>query len=466
MSAAIDQSAVLEFMRSSLQGYAIAQFPEFRPGRHHKLLASKLEDVEAGRIKRLAVLMAPRHGKSKLSSELFPSWYLGRNPNRRVLSLSYGQDLADVFGRAVRNYLRNPTFAALFPGCQIASDSNSIKRFNTLAGGGYVTIGVGGATTGRGADLLVLDDLIKDREQADSSVYRENLIDWYRSVARTRLQPNGSIVLVQTRWGTQDFVAWLLSETAHENWEVISLPAIALENDPLGRQPGEALWDEAYPLPVLEETRATLGSRDWNALYQQCPLTESDVIFHPKWLQFYTPKRFEFTQIVHSWDLSFGGTSAGNSWVCGQVWGLIGKHKYLLHMTREQMGFSDSLAAIRAMNSLYPAQKILIEQAANGVAVIETLRSEIGDRLVAVRPDGGKSDRAYAVVPQFERGEVWLPDPDNCVWVKPLLKEMERFPQSNSDDCVDSMTQALRWLDRFLKNSYRVQAPAISYRTW
>jgi hypothetical protein len=163
MSATIDQQAVLQFMRSSLQGYAIAQFPEYRPGRHHKLLASKLEDVEAGRIKRLAVLIAPRHGKSKLSSELFPSWYLGKNPTRRILSLSYGQDLAAVFGRSVRNYLKTPTFQALFPECSLSGDSSSIKRFNTTAGGGYATIGVGGATTGRGADVLLLDDLIKDR---------------------------------------------------------------------------------------------------------------------------------------------------------------------------------------------------------------------------------------------------------------------------------------------------------------
>ncbi len=131
-------------------------------------------------------------------------------------------------------------------------------------------------------------------------------------------------------------------------------------------------------------------------------------------------------------------------------------------MMREQMGFSDSLAAIRAMGCKYPANKILIEQAANGVAVIETLRFEVGDRLVAVRPDGGKADRAYAVVPQFERGEVWLPDPDTSGWVKPLLKEMESFPQSNSDDCIDAMTQALRWLDRMLKNKYRLP-PAVSF---
>lgn len=462
MSVTLDQNAVLQFMRGSLQGYAIAQFPEFRPGRHHKLLASLLEDVEGGRVKRLAVLMAPRHGKSKLSSELFPSWYLGRNPSRRILSLSYGQDLADTFGRSVRNYLRSPTYGALFPDCTLAGDSNSVKRFNTTAGGGYATIGVGGATTGRGADLLLLDDLIKDREQADSPVYRENLIDWYRSVARTRLQPGGAIVVVQTRWGTTDFIAWLLSETAHEGWEVISLPALAIEDDPLGRQPGEALWPEAYPLPVLEQIRQTLGSRDWNALYQQCPISDADVIFQAKWLQFYdSPAHCE--KVIHSWDLSFGGTSTNSSWVVGQVWGITGKRKYLLHMEREQLGFADTLAAIRAMDARHPASRILIEQAANGAAVLETLRSELGHRLIAVRPDGGKQDRAYAVVPQFERGEVWLPSPDSHLCVKPLLKEIDSFPMGNSDDCIDSMTQALRWIDRTMRNERRQSSSWAAY---
>ncbi len=348
-----------------------------------------------------------------------------------------------MFGRNVRNYLKNPTFQALFPDCTLAGDSNSIKRFNTTAGGGYATIGVGGATTGRGADLLLMDDLIKDREQADSPVYRENLIDWYKSVARTRLQPGGSIVLVQTRWGTSDFVAWLLSETAHENWEVISLPAIAVENDVLGRLPGEALWPEAYPLPVLEEIQQTLGSRDWNALYQQCPLAESDVIFQSKWLQFYDYAPAT-SFISHSWDLSFGGTSAGSSWVIGQVWGVNYKSKYLLYMVREQIGFSQTLEAIRDLDRLYPANEILIEYKANGPAVVETLIQEVGHKLKPIDPGvSSKSDRAYAVGPQFERGEVWLPDPKRYEWVKPLLMEMQSFPKSVTDDCVDAMTQVL-----------------------
>ena len=446
--AVINESLVLHFLRDNLLGYCSAQFPDFKPGRHHKLIASKLEDIEAGRLKRLCVLMAPRHGKSKLNTELYPGWFLGRDPKRRILSLSYGQDLSDVFGRSVRNYMKTLTFQALFPDCQLASDSSSVRRFATTQGGSYASIGVGGPSTGRGADLLLLDDLVKDREQADSPVYRESLIDWYKSVARTRLQPGGAIVLIQTRWGTADFVSWLLSETKHENWEVIALPALALERDPLGREIGEALWPESYPLPVLEEVRRTLGTRDWNSLYQQVPLDDDNVIFNSKWIQYYNNTPWIASPlIVHSWDLSFGGVGTNSSWVCGQCWAFDSdnRHCYLLAMTREQLGFQQSIAAIRAMNEKYPASEILIEAKANGAGVIETLKNEI-PYIKPIVPAGGKEDRAYSCTPQFERGEVYLPNPKLHHWVEPLLTELSSFPMSVTDDAVDSMTQALNYL--------------------
>ncbi len=397
MQSTISENSVLDFLKGSLLGFSAAMFPEYRPGRHHKLLSSRLEEIESGRLKRLIVTMPPRHGKSKLTSELFPSWALGRNPKRRILALSYGQDLSDGFGRSVRNYLKSSTFVGLFPDCRLASDSNSVRRFNTTQSGGYVGVGVGGPVTGRGADILVLDDVTKNRQEADSPLVRDTLLDWFRSVARTRLEPNGAIIVCQTRWGTNDFIAWLLSETAHENWETINLPAIALEDDPLGRKPGEALWPERFPIPVLKEVETTLGSRDWESLYQQCPLSDADVIFQSKWLQFYQyPPDARDGIVVHSWDLSFGGTTSNSSWVVGQVWLVIGtgleKRKYLLFMRREQLGFSDTLTAIRTLDEQYPADEILIEDKANGPAVIECLKHEFGYPLKPINP-GASSKR-------------------------------------------------------------------------
>lgn len=441
----MDNAAVLEFLRSNLAGYATAIFPEFKPARHHKLLAQKLEDVAAGKIKRLLVFMPPRHGKSKLASEIFPAWYLGQNPTKRILALSYGQDLADVFGRSVRNNIKCSSHKALFPECQLSNDSNSVRRFGLTSGGSYAAIGVGGATTGRGADLLLLDDLTKDREQADSATYRENLIDWYRSVARTRLQNNGAIVLVQTRWGVTDFPQWLIAETAHEGWEIVTLPAIAVENDQLGRKPGEALWPEQYSAEDLAQVQATLGARDWQSLYQQCPVSDADVIFEQKWIQHYSEPPAN-CEIYQSWDLSFGGGAVGASWVVGQVWGVHGRHKYLLDMSRQQLGFSDTIEAIHRLAQKWPhTRRVFIENKANGAAAIDTLMRDPGFRWTVspVNPIGGKEDRAFRVVPQFERGEVFLPNPQQHPWVKPLLTELELFPKSASDDCVDAMTQAL-----------------------
>jgi predicted phage terminase large subunit-like protein len=455
----MDNAAVIQFLRSSLSGYGAAVFPEFKPAAHHKLLASKLEDVASGKLKRLLVFMPPRHGKSKLASEIFPSWYLGQNPTKRVLALSYGQDLADVFGRSVRNYIKTQSHEAIFPECKLAADSNSVRRFSLTSGGGYAAIGVGGATTGRGADLLLLDDLTKDRLQSDSATYRENLIDWYRSVARTRLQAGGAIVLVQTRWGVNDFPQWLMSETAHEGWDVVTLPAVALESgDALGRKPGEALWPEQYSTQALDQLKASLGSRDWSSLYQQNPISDADVIFEPQWIRYWDEPP-AYCQIYQSWDLSFGGGSAGASWVVGQVWGVQGRDKYLLDMSREQIGFSDTLGALHRMAQKWPRTKrVFIEAKANGAAAIDSLRRDprYSLNIWPVNPQGGKEDRAFVVVPQFERGEVYLPSPQQHEWVRPLLNELEMFPKSASDDCIDAMTQFL---------SQGVDAPSLFRQT-
>lgn len=258
-------------MRTSLLRYVQHGCPSHRHAAHQALIAEKLEAVERGDIKRLAIFMPPRHGKSMFASEGFPAWYLGRNPTHHVIAATYSQQLADDFGRKVRNQIRGEEFEAIFPGVALRQDSHSVRRFHTAQGGVYYGAGIGGPITGRGAHLLLIDDPVKSRSDAASPTRRQQTWDWYTSVAYTRLMPGAAIVLIQTRWDPDDLAGRVLRHAADEGWEVLSLPAIDAR--------GVALWPEAYPLDRLEEIRRQIGPRDWSALYQQEPAARDGGVF-------------------------------------------------------------------------------------------------------------------------------------------------------------------------------------------
>lgn len=269
---------------ASLISYAHAQWPGYRDAAHHRLIARKLEAVERGDITRLMISMPPRHGKSMLASEFFPAWYLGRNPSHYIIAATYAQDLADDFGRKVRNQIADPLYQAIFPGVSLKTDSTSAKRFNVSApedsfsieqDGAYFAVGVGGPLTGRGAHLLLIDDPVKNREEAESEVIRRKTKDWYTSTAYTRLMPGGRIVIIQTRWHEDDLSGWQIREHQDEGWEVLSLPAIS--------EDGKALWPSQYNVETLEKIRRNLGPRDWSALYQQSPAPEDGTYFLKEW---------------------------------------------------------------------------------------------------------------------------------------------------------------------------------------
>ena len=235
----VEPIQLLAFAREDLACYSIAQWHQFELARHHDLTISKLEAVERGEIKRLIICLPPRHGKSFLTSSIFPAWFLGRHPERHVIFVTYGQEFSDDFGRRVRNFMVDPVHQAIFPDCKLSEDSTAAHRFNTTANGAYFAVGRGGPITGRGADLLLIDDPIKDREEANSETVRKSLHEWFASVAYPRLMPGGAIIIIQTRWHEDDLAGWLLREHASENWDVVSLPAIA-EQDERFRKEGEA----------------------------------------------------------------------------------------------------------------------------------------------------------------------------------------------------------------------------------
>ena len=266
--------------RSGLIAFSAYTNPTYIAAPHHELIAAKLEAVERGEIKRLMITMPPRHGKSELASRRFPAWFIGRNPGKQIIAASYNSDLASDFGREVRNIVASPEYGALFD-CTLAIDSKAANRWHTDKGGMYVAAGVGTAITGRGADILLIDDPFKDRQEADSEITRQRVWDWYTSTAYTRLMPGGAVVVINTRWHDDDLSGKLLAEQDHggDKWEVLSLPAIQPD--------GTALWPEWYPLARLEQIRSVLPARDWNSLYQQNPIPDDGDYFRAGWFTDY-----------------------------------------------------------------------------------------------------------------------------------------------------------------------------------
>ncbi len=441
-----------DFAFSRLIAYAAYQWPGYKPAPHHRLIARHLEAVERGDITRLMIFMPPRAGKSMLVSEFFPAWYLGRNPSHYLIAATYAQELADDFGRKVRNQIADPAFQSIFPGCTLKGDSQAAKRFHiTQAGndavsteldGAYFATGIGGPMSGRGSHLLLIDDAVKNREEAESSTIRQRNKDWYTSTAYTRLMPGGKIVVVMTRWHSDDLAGWLLESQPHEKWTVLSLPAIAEVQDEIGRQPGDALWPDAFPVPVLEKIRSSIGSRDWSALYQQRPTPAEGGIFKAHWFGRYATTRDAYDQIVQSWDTA---SKAGelNDPSCCTTWGIRKDGYDLLQVLVRRLEYPDLKTLVRTQAENFGANAVLIEDKSSGQQLLQDLRRETKLPLIPILPVQDKITRASGVSALVEAGKVSLPT--SAAWLTDYEMEMLTFPNSPHDDQVDSTSQFLAW---------------------
>lgn len=418
------------------------------PAPHLDLLCAKLEAVERGEIRRLAVFMPPRHGKSEVVSKKYPAWYIGRNPDKEMIVASYAAELAYDFSRLARNTLRE--WGPPLWGVTLSTDSGAVGRWG-VAGhrGGLVAAGVGGPVTGRGAHVAVIDDPFKNFDEASSEVIRARVWEWYRTTLYTRLAPGGAIVLVMTRWHEDDLAGRLLleMEAGGERWEVVNLPAVAEEGDAIGRPLGAPLWPaRGFDAAWAEQTMRAVGSRNWASLYQQRPSPAEGGIFKRAWWRFYKQAPSRFDQILTSWDMAFKDEESASTdpdFVVGGVWGRVGADCYLLDQVRGRLSFVETVQTVRTLAYKHPAAfPHLVEDKANGPAVISALRHELG-ALIAVNPEGGKVSRANAVSPWAEAGNVYLPDPSTAPWVHDFIEECAAFPAGANDDQVDQMTQAL-----------------------
>jgi predicted phage terminase large subunit-like protein len=412
----------------------------WRRAPHLTLLSLYLADIAFGDKRRLLVSMPPRHGKSLLCSFWFPIWYLTIFPENRIILTSYEADFARSWGRKVRDAINEHSSTLRI---KLSATAAAANYWELDAGGGMMTAGVGGPITGKGANLLLIDDPIKNHAEAYSETYRKKTWDWWLSTARTRIEPGGSAVVVMTRWHEDDIVGRLKNEMelGGEQWDELKFPAIAEENDVLGRSPGDALWPARYSAETLLELKPG-NSIVWNGLYQQRPAPSEGNLVKRDWIKYYDtpPKRFD--EMLQSWDLAFEG-GLQNDYVVGQVWGRLGADCYLLDQIRSQIDFPDTLRAFEALTLRWPkARKKLVENKANGAALISTLARKI-QGIVPVNPEGSKEARLVGVSPVFESGNVWIPSPKLVSWVKAWVEEIVTFPGAANDDQVDGATQAL-----------------------
>lgn len=449
--------------RRSLGAFATRMHRSYQTAPHIRRLVAALEWAATTPNARLIVTFPPRHSKSLHVSENFPAWYLGTFPDNRVIGASHTQRLANRFSRRVRNKIAHPFYP--FLGVRIASDNAAVEAWD-LEGtyGGYFAVGVGGSPAGTGANLIVIDDPIKNAAKAESELARDALWEWYREDIRTRLEPGGSIVVTATRWHDDDLTGRLLTaqEEDGETWRHLHLPAIS--------DAGEALWPERWPIEALLRLKGAVGTRVWQAQYQGAPVGDEGGTFKRHWWRFWHPAALQMPpaevkdgkgnvvarvpsvplprvvdDALQSWDMSFKKTTSG-SFVVGQVWQKTGANRYLLDQFRDRVDFPDAVLAVKALSATHPrVTRKLVENKANGPAVVATLKNELAG-LIEVEPEGGKEARANAASVVVESGNVYLPHPSLAPWVHGLIDECAAFPHGKDTDQVDALSQAqIHW---------------------
>lgn len=418
---------------------------------------------------RLIISMPPQEGKSSRVTKIGTLWALAQDPERRIAIVSYSQPLAEGFGRDVRNWIttNNGDEGTFDVGLRIAKDYGSAKRWQ-LEGhrGGVVCVGLGGGLTGKPAEALVIDDPFADKEQADSAYYRERVWSWWQAVGSTRLARNSPVIVILTRWHEDDLAGRLVAAEDGHRWRVVNIPALADhdpakgETDPLGRQPGE--WLESArgrTAADWEAIRIQAGSRVFNALYQGRPSPDSGNVWQRQWWRRYSvplwsqhpdrPDAYlvdECDELVMSWDMAFKDTKSSD-FVVGQVWARRGASVYLLDQVHKRLSFTDTVTAFKAMAARWPqATRKMVEDKANGTAIIDTLKTSIPG-IVPVTPTESKYARANAVAPLIEAGNVHLPAAGIALFdPEELVDEAAGFPNAAHDDQVDATSQALAQL--------------------
>lgn len=433
-------------------------YPDYKRTHYNEYIALKMDELIRVGGKRYMFFLPPRHGKTMTITKSLPAYYLMHNPNKQVMLVSYGADLSIDFGKGNRDLYRQ--YAPELFGQYLNENKKSVVNWEVKNTRGVCfSTSIHGAAAGKGADLLIIDDPIKDMTDLTTPEKRDAIYQQYLGAFNSRVhRPNASIVIVQTRWHEGDLAGMILEESRKlkelgenvEDWEIISFPALAEENDILGRKIGEPLWPKQYNYDSLMNIKNMVGNKLWSSLYQQNPIIEDGDIFKYADFQRYTNLPDKFDTVLQSWDTSFKNT-IHSDFVVGQVWGKVGAKFYLIHQIRGRFTFNETKKFIVKMKELFPdIRASLIEESSNGHAIINELQDKITG-IIPIKARDSKEARARAITPYVEAHNVFLPS-DSIG--DSVLNECTKFPNGAHDDQVDSLTQALNY---FRDHDVRIQ---------
>ena len=450
----------IETCNDNFLDFVRAMWPDFITGKHHEIIADKLERVARGELKRLIINMPPRHTKSEFASYLFPAWMIGKNPDMKIIQATHTTELAVGFGRKIKNLLDREEYREVFADTQLAVDSKASGRWDTDRGGMYYAVGVGSNLAGRGGDLIVIDDPHSEQTAMSHNGF-EDAWDWYTGGPRQRLQPGGAIVLVMTRWSDKDLTGQLLRSQGRDKdadqWEIVELPAIMPS--------GKSCWPQYWPLTDLEAVKASIPVSKWNAQYQQNPTGDETAILKREWWKVWDKEKVpNLEYVIQSYDTAFSKRETAD-YSAITTWGVFYPKEsgtpnlILLDSIKGRWDFPELKEKVFELYKFWDPETVIIEAKATGMPLTHELRN-MGIPVVNFTPSRGndKLSRVHSVAPLFESGMIWAPDE---IWAEELIEECAAFPNGEYDDLVDSTTQALM---RYRQGNF-VQLPTDDWDT-